>query len=145
VHDLVTVALQTYLDRTRADLEEMARRDIAVRLVKGAYVGDTTDFPAIQERFLAITGTAIAEGRPFSVGTHDPDLVARLRELLADQKYLVEFGFLMGLADQTKLALVADGWSVVEYIPFGPGGAAYTARREAYVRNLHGQGRLPVP
>jgi proline dehydrogenase len=145
VHDQVTIALQAYLDRTRSDLADMSNSEIGVRLVKGAYIGDTTDFSAIQERFRAIANTTIGRDQPFSAGTHDPELVSWLRERMADHRNQIEFGFLMGLGDQTKLDLVADGWSVTEYVPFGPEETAYTARREAYIRSLREIGRKPVP
>lgn len=145
VHDHVTVALQASMERTSGDLEAMIRRDIGIRLVKGAYGGDFTDFSAVQERFRKIASAATGHGMPFSVGTHDPDLVAWLLEQLADHRDQVEFGFLMGLGDQTKQDLVAGGWSVSEYLPFGYPGSAYIARREAYIHTLHEIGRVPVP
>jgi proline dehydrogenase len=145
VHDQVTIALQAYLDRTRSDLAGISGHDIGIRLVKGAYIGDIADFSAIQERFRAITETAIGQGRPFSAGTHDPELVSWIRERMADNRNQIEFGFLMGLGDRTKLDLVADGWSVTEYVPFGASDTAYIARREAYIRGLRELGRSPVP
>jgi len=145
VHNQVTIALQAYLDRTRSDLADMSRRGIGIRLVKGTYVGDTTDFSSIQARFRAIADALIGAGQLFSVGTHDPDLIAWFQERMADHRHQIEFGFLMGLGEQTKPALVADGWSVTEYVPFGEGGTAYTARREAYIRGLRELGRAPVP
>jgi proline dehydrogenase len=145
VHDQVTIALQANLDRTRSDLPDMIGRGIRIRLVKGAYMGDITEFSAVQERFRAIAETAIGRGLLFSAGTHDPDLISWLRERMADHRHQIEFGFLMGLGDQTKLDLVTDRWSVTEYVPFGAAGTAYTARREAYIRGLREIGRSPVP
>jgi hypothetical protein len=46
----ITLALQAYLDRSPCDLETMVARDIRVRLVKGAYVGNTSDYQDIRER-----------------------------------------------------------------------------------------------
>jgi proline dehydrogenase len=57
----------------------------------------------------------------------------------------VTFGFLMGLADQTKLEMATDGWQVSEYVPFGREPGPYVARRERYLRELEQQQRSPVP
>jgi proline dehydrogenase len=42
-HPGITVALQSYLDRTGEDIRRMVAKGIAVRLVKGAYLGDSSD------------------------------------------------------------------------------------------------------
>ena len=79
---------------------------------------------------------------PFSVGTHDPDLIAWL---VQDTPRTVEFGFLMGLSDETKHWLAKKGRAVAEYVPFGEEAGAYVARREAYLEKLAAEGRSPVP
>jgi proline dehydrogenase len=58
---------------------------------------------------------------------------------------LIEFGFLKGLADRTKIAMAQDGWRVSEYVPFGEGLAAYEARRKKYLNELQKLGRISVP
>ena len=141
----VTVALQAYLDRTSGDLRSCIGRNVRVRLVKGAYLGDTGDFADISGRFRVLAGVLIGEGISFSAGTHDPDLVSWLTEETRSQKHLVEFGFLMGLGEETKRTLAKEGWKVSEYIPFGPGNGAYETRRERYLKELGSIGRKPVP
>jgi proline dehydrogenase len=141
----VTLALQTYLDRTPGDLVTCMNAGITVRLVKGTYLGDTEDFVTIQEWFRKRADTLIAAGIPFSAATHDPELIAWLREEVADRRELLEFAFLKGLADRTKIAMVADGWRVAEYVPYGPGGQGYRDRRERYIKTLERLGRAPVP
>lgn len=137
----VTLTLQAYLDRTPSDLERALERDMRVRLVKGAYVGDAGDFVAIQERMRSLTTRLIAAGALFCVGTHDPELIGWL-EKVADGKRL-QFGFLMGLADHTKLRLAGEGWQVSEYVPFGTDSSAYISRRMRYLDGLRRLGRTP--
>ncbi|MDD1717903.1 MAG: proline dehydrogenase family protein [Methanoregulaceae archaeon] len=141
----VTVALQAYLDRTSGDLRSCIDQKLRVRIVKGAYLGDTGDFADISGRFRTLAGVLIGEGISFSAGTHDPEIVEWLKSGTERQKHLVEFGFLMGLADETKHTLVKEGWKVSEYIPFGPGNGAYETRRERYLKELESSGRKPVP
>jgi len=138
----VTLALQTSLDRTAEDLDRVVRHGIRPRLVKGAYGADTRDPGEVRERFRALAAGLLDRGVPFSAGTHDPDLVAWL---VADAGRTVEFGFLMGLADETKLRLAKEGRAVAEYVPFDGQAAAYVARREAYLARLAAEGRAPVP
>jgi proline dehydrogenase len=76
----VTLALQVYLDRTTSDLAKCMDAGIRVRLVKGAYLGDTSDFIAIQERFRTHARTLISDGVRFSAASHDPVLVDWLKE-----------------------------------------------------------------
>lgn len=141
----VTLALQAYLDRTEHDLKKAFDNDITVRLVKGAYLGDTNDFVEIQERFKNLTELLIKNDRHFTIGTHDPELIEWVRAFAGEQKDLIEFGFLMGLGDETKLDLAKEGWVVSEYIPFGVDTKAYVTRRERYLRELERLGRAPVP
>jgi len=138
------LAVQAYLDRSVDDLMRILRAGIAPRLVKGAYVGDTGDFQDIERRFRDLAAVALRSGTPFSVGTHDPDLVDWLAGAVADRDR-IEFGFLMGLADDTKVRMAGEGRRVAEYIPFGEDRAAYEARRWRYLRSLEALGRSPLP
>jgi proline dehydrogenase len=141
----LTVALQAYLNRTPNDLGVCIAAGIRVRLVKGAYQGDTDDFITIQQKFRACAETLVSAGVPFSAATHDPVLIDWLKEAMHDHKNLIEFSFLKGLADRTKTEMAADGWKVAEYVPYGTEGQPYIRRRERYLATLEQLGRSPVP
>jgi proline dehydrogenase len=141
----ITVALQSYLERTGEDIPRMVSQGIGVRLVKGAYLGDTSDFVKIQQLTEQDARILKALHAPFSLGTHDPDLIGWAEREFGRERDLVEFGFLKGLSEQTKIRLAGGGWRVSEYVPFGPGGEAYVLRRERYLRELAGNGRVSAP
>ena len=143
--DTVTLALQAYLDRTSDDLAVCINAGITVRLVKGAYRGDTNDFTIIQKRFRTHAETLIHAGIPFSAATHDPELINWLKDEMLNHKNHIEFGFLKGLADGAKSELSAEGWKVAEYVPYGLEGQAYYQRRAQYMETLSRLGRFPVP
>jgi proline dehydrogenase len=140
----VTLALQAYLFRTPGDLRLLLALGGIPRFVKGAYLGDVEDFPEIQTRLLDLVREAARLGVSFHVGTHDPVLIPAIRYLMDAHRDQVAFGFLMGLADQTKLEMAADGWRVSEYVPFGKDAGPYIARRERYLRELEKTGREAV-
>ena len=141
----LTLALQAYLDRTPHDLLEAIEHKIRPRIVKGTYVGDATEFKDVQQRFKTLVEISIANGDPFSVGTHDPELIGWVEREMENEKDQIEFGFLKGLSDATKIDLANSGWKVAEYVPFGSSRSAYEARRLKYLRELHGLGRIPMP
>ncbi|MCJ7639659.1 MAG: proline dehydrogenase family protein [Euryarchaeota archaeon] len=141
----VSLALQAYLDRTRDDLERASESGITARIVKGAYVGSTTDFAEIQQRFKELVSVLHARPTFFTVGTHDPELLEWTKAQMGANRTLIEFGFLRGLADRTKIAMAKEGWLVSEYVPFGENHAAYEARRQKYLDELQNLGRISVP
>lgn len=141
----VTLALQAYLERTTEDLERVLDSGVRVRLVKGAYEGDTEDFKEIQRRLKRLASRLSQTGRPFSIGTHDPEVLGWARTELDVGKGILEFGLLKGMSDETKLSLAGDGWPVAEYVPFGRRGKAYVSRRLHYLRTLESLGRAPAP
>ncbi|HYA33710.1 MAG TPA: proline dehydrogenase family protein [Candidatus Bathyarchaeia archaeon] len=141
----VTLALQAYLNRTSDDLERIVQFDITPRIVKGAYVGSTSDFVEIQMRFKELVGVLGSHKAFFAVGTHDPGLVEWIKMQMDARKELIEFGFLKGLSDRTKIAMAEDGWRVSEYVPFGENLGAYESRRQKYLTQLQALGRSPLP
>ncbi len=140
-----TLALQAYLNRTPSDLQKAILHKIKPRIVKGTYIGDISKFEDVQEQFKTLVEISIASGEPFSVGTHDPELITWLKHKIENERYRIEFGFLKGLSDATKLDLAATGWRVAEYVPFGLNKMAYEARRLKYIRKLDDLGRAPLP
>jgi proline dehydrogenase len=141
----VTLTLQAYLNRSTADLYSLLDKGIKVRLVKGAYIGDVDIFSFIQERFKFLFIILMDSQNNFSVGTHDPELIEWIKLRMVNKKDQIEFGFLKGLADETKLELVDEGWQVSEYVPFGSESVAYETRRNRYLKELEAAGRNPVP
>ncbi len=141
----VTVALQAYLDRTHRDLERMIDAGVKVRLVKGAYSGDIADFDVITSVFQDLAEVLLERNLPWAAGTHDPELISWLKERATSRKDRFEFGFLMGLAERTKVALASEGRRVAEYVPYGTRKEGYDARRRTYLRKLEEFGRFPAP
>lgn len=141
----LTLALQAYLERTPRDLETAVSSGIRVRLVKGAYAGDATDFLDIQGRFKILARTLMEKGASFCIGTHDPELIVWTTIKAADFSEKVEFGMLKGLSDKTKLDFVKNKWRVSEYVPYGSNKLAYESRRRAYLQMLESIGRQPAP
>jgi proline dehydrogenase len=140
---LVILALQAYLERTPEDLNRVLSHEITVRIVKGAYKGDISDFIPIQERFKELLLTIQERKVPFIVGTHDPELIEWIQRRA--NKLTLEFGFLKGLADKTKHQLIDEDWLVSEYLPFGKDVRTYETRRRRYLSELEKLGREPTP
>lgn len=140
----VTLALQAYLDRTPRDLIRMLDAGVMVRLVKGAYSGNLSDFEMIQEVFKDLVEEILGRDVSFCVATHDLELIRWVKHRCQD-KDLIEYGFLKGLADSTKIQLAADGWHVAEYVPYGLNKEGYETRRKTYLRRLEELGRSPAP
>lgn len=140
----VTIALQAYLRRTGQDLDTMLDAGATVRLVKGAYTGDLTDFDIIAETFKDLAEAIIEWDVPFSIGTHDPELVRWAENRISDRDIL-EFTFLKGLSNDTKERLSREGRRVAEYVPFGKNKEGYETRRRTYLAKLDELGRVPAP
>jgi proline dehydrogenase len=141
----LTIALQAYLKRTSSDLEAMIESGIRVRLVKGAYAGDTNDFQEIQSRFVGLAKALSESGDEFALGTHDPQIISWAEAEMERSKDKVELGMLKGLSDQTKLDFARKGWRIAEYVPFGPNASPYVQRRLDYLQKLKVLGRSPAP
>ncbi len=141
-----TLALQAYLKRTEDDIKIALDSGVKVRLVKGAYKGDVDDFAQIQQMFFERFTELKESGARFDLGTHDPELLKHINSSLsADQRQRICFGFLKGLADQTKSEMAENGLIVYEYVPFGQNRKAYETRREAYLKRLAELNRKPAP
>jgi proline dehydrogenase len=140
----VTIALQAYLNRTHRDIERMMDEGITVRLVKGAYTGDISDYSIIDEVFKDLVEQMVTQDFPFCVATHDPEIIEWTTKRVAD-KDIIEFGFLKGLADVTKEKMANEGWKVAEYVPFGKTKEGYEARRKTYLKKIDELGRYIAP
>ncbi len=140
----VTVALQAYLRRTSQDIDVMLDAGVKIRLVKGAYTGDLSDFTMIEEAFKDAAEQIIGWDIPFCIGTHDPDLLEWAKIRISDRDFL-EFAFLKGLADETKEHMAFEGWRVSEYVPYGKNKEGYETRRRTYMAMLAQLGRSPAP
>jgi len=141
----VILDLQAYLDRSHEDLKLAARSGLKVRIVKGAYVGDSNRNEEVQSRFRSLVEASAENSQETLLGTHDPELIDWVKAKFQRRKESVEFGFLKGLSDKTKVDLASQGWRVLEYVPFGEKTEAYENRRLKFLRDLEGLGKAPAP
>jgi proline dehydrogenase len=132
----VGAVLQARLFRTPRDLERLIARDIPVRLVKGIYLESPaiahTGFREIQKAFILLMERAVAAGLDLAIATHDDRLITEARRLL-DQRgpnpAHTEFQLLLGVREDVRHALRAEGRPVRVYVPYGREWLAYSLRR----------------
>lgn len=132
----VGVVLQAMLYRSEDDLKRLNSIGARVRLVKGAYKEPKTvayqkkaDVDAAYARMME---RLLSEGTYPALATHDPALIdhakrfARGLEIGRDQ---FEFQMLYGVRRDLQAALVAEGYRVRIYVPFGTQWFPYFMRR----------------
>jgi proline dehydrogenase len=132
----VGVVLQAYLRRTEADVHRMNQLGASVRLVKGAYRETAatayTRTQDVDAAFLRLAKLLLDEGSLPAIATHDPVLIDAVRAYatkrrLARDKF--EFEMLYGIRRDLQASLVASGYRVRVYVPFGHEWFPYFMRR----------------
>jgi len=137
-HPSTGAVLQAYLRRTEADCRELAVPGSRVRLCKGAYkepeavaFQGAVDVDKSYVRCLNILMSG--PGYPM-IATHDPRLVAigedRAKWFNKPNEEF-EFQMLYGIRPEEQLRLVAEGYQVRVYVPYGDEWYGYLMRRLA--------------
>ncbi|BDU75909.1 proline dehydrogenase family protein [Mesoterricola sediminis] len=122
----VGVVLQSYLKRNPADLERMLGAGAGIRLVKGGYWESPEvalrSRPEVDRAFLADLETILVRGGALALASHDPAAIERAIEVAAragrDPRSF-EFQLLYGVKPELARSLVARGFRVRAYVPFG--------------------------
>jgi proline dehydrogenase len=137
-HTTVGCALQSYLRRTRADIERLTAVGASLRLCKGAYAEPPS--VAYQHRievdanFADCADWLLANGHHPRLATHDHRLIAHAVNTaarLGRPRDAFELQMLYGVRSGLQDDLVRDGWKVRVYVPFGEQWYPYLMRRLA--------------
>jgi proline dehydrogenase len=130
------VAIQSYLPRSARDVERLNALGARVRLVKGAYREPKTvayrDKRQVDAAFVELMQVLLTEGVSPAIATHDPAMIdattrfASRRGIAADR---FEFQMLYGIRRDLQARLLAEGYRVRIYIPFGREWFPYFMRR----------------
>ncbi len=142
-HKHVGTVIQAYLYRSEDDMRELAKHGARIRLCKGAYKEpDTVAFPEkrqVDDNFAILTRLflqkeAVEAGAYLEVATHDERMIdaaiyhAKKNGIRPDQ---FEFQMLHGIRTRLQERLVADGYRVRIYVPYGSQWYPYFMRRLA--------------
>jgi proline dehydrogenase len=132
----VGVVFQSYLLRTPEDVRRINALGARIRLVKGAYKEPKTvafqQKAEVDRAFVELMQLLLDEGAYPAIATHDPDMIEATRAYAAQKGYAkdrFEFQMLYGIRRDLQAALVAEGYRVRIYVPFGQQWFAYFMRR----------------
>jgi proline dehydrogenase len=130
--------IQSYLLRSAADVEAMASLRIRVRLCKGAYLEPpTVAFSAkaeVDRSYLELAGRLLETGEYPAIATHDERMIEGVERFAANHgigKDRFEFQMLYGIRRDLQRQLVAEGYRLRLYVPFGEAWYPYFMRRLA--------------
>jgi proline dehydrogenase len=134
----VGVVIQSYLYRSKADVEKLCDRRIRVRLCKGAYLEPhTVAFPNkkdVDQSFMELMRLLLDRGEYPAIATHDPAMIDATKEYAAAKrlsKDAFEFQMLYGIRRDLQIQLVREGYRLRLYVPFGKAWYPYYMRRMA--------------
>jgi proline dehydrogenase len=137
-YSAVGTVIQSYLHRSEKDIEILCRRGIRVRLVKGAYLEPPeVAFQAkadVDRNFVRLMRTLLAESTYPAIATHDEKMIDEAKSFVRARKIAresFEFQMLYGIRRDLQLRLVAEGYRLRLYVPFGKAWYPYFMRRLA--------------
>lgn len=130
------VVLQSDLKRTAADVERMIELGARVRLVKGAYREPAAvafqHKVEVDQNYRRLLERLLSAGHYPAIATHDPTIIEHAKRFSAERgiaRTAFEFQMLYGIRRDLQTQLVADGFGVRVYIPFGRHWFPYFMRR----------------
>jgi proline dehydrogenase len=134
----VGTVLQAYLLRTEQDAHRLIAQGIRIRLCKGAYKEPAEiAFPAksdVDANYVKLMKILVTSPVFCGIATHDEAIVSQLRNFVAEHsidKRAFEFQMLYGIRRDLQRKLVAEGFGVRVYVPFGTEWYPYFMRRLA--------------
>ena len=137
-HGAVGTVIQAYLRRSEKDVEMLCQRGIRVRLCKGAYLEPAeVAFQAkadVDRNFVHLMRILLVAGTDPAIATHDEKMIletksfARSRQIAPET---FEFQMLYGIRRDLQRRLVAEGYRLRIYVPFGKAWYPYFMRRLA--------------
>jgi len=144
VHDLfgrhghVGVVIQAYLFRSEKDVEELNTSRIRVRLCKGAYLEPPgvafPDKKDVDRNFIKIAENLLQHGTYPAIASHDEAILRHMKQFVEKHgidRDSFEFQMLYGIRRDLQRQLVAQGWRLRLYVPFGRAWYPYYMRRLA--------------
>jgi proline dehydrogenase len=137
-HGAVGVVIQAYLFRSKADIENLCTRGIRVRLCKGAYLEpQSVAFPKkedVDRNYVELMRILLDRGAYPALATHDEKMIEQIKAYVAARKVprdAFEFQMLYGIRRDLQRRLVAEGYRLRLYVPFGAAWYPYYMRRLA--------------
>ncbi|MSV35708.1 MAG: proline dehydrogenase [Bryobacterales bacterium] len=134
----IRCVIQAYLRRSQADIERLNQLGVEVRLCKGAYdEGPGVAFPdkaAVDHNYLVLMKQLLDRGTYPAIATHDETIIddtiryAREKGIGADR---FEFQMLYGIRRDLQRKVVAEGYRLRVYVPYGTAWYPYFMRRLA--------------
>lgn len=128
--------LQAYLKRTPGDVERAISERARVRLCKGAY-NESAEIaykrmPEIRTHYLDCARELLTRGNYPGIATHDRRLIAAVKQFVGERGISperFEFQMLYGCRPRVQREIVAQGYRLRIYVPFGTHWAGYFYRR----------------
>ncbi len=137
-YDNVGIVIQAYLYRSEADVRELAALGANLRLCKGAYNEPASvAFPRkrdVDANYRRLAEFYLLSGNFLAAATHDEALIEHVIAFAAAKgvpRGRFEFQMLYGIRRDLQRRLVARGFGVRVYVPFGTEWYAYFMRRLA--------------
>ncbi len=134
----VGVVIQSYLYRSQADIERLVAEGIRVRLCKGAYQEPATlAYPEksdVDANYIRLMQLLLKSGIFHGIATHDEAMIEATQQFAEEQgidRKSFEFQMLYGVRRDLQRDLVAQGYGVRVYVPFGTEWYPYFMRRLA--------------
>ena len=135
-HTTIGTVIQTSLKRSEADIRRLNALALRVRLVKGAYREPGTIAyqrkSDVDAAYVELMRLLLDEGTYPAIATHDPVMIEETKAYAKRKGHApdrFEFQMLYGIRRDLQTALVAEGYRVRVYVPFGKQWYPYFMRR----------------
>ena len=134
----VGAVVQSYMRRSEEDVSKLLADGIRIRLCKGAYKElPEIAFQAKSEvdaNYVKLMKILLKSGIYHGLATHDEKIIRQARAFAIEEgisKDAFEFQMLYGIRRDLQQSLVAEGWRMRVYVPFGTEWYPYLMRRLA--------------
>lgn len=134
----IGIVIQSYLYRSQADVEQLIAEGIRVRLCKGAYKEPAeVAFPKksdVDANYVKLANMLMQSPIYHGLATHDEKMIEAAKSFAQSRKIdrsHFEFQMLFGVRRDLQRRLIAEGYNVRVYVPFGREWYPYFMRRLA--------------
>ena len=134
----VGAVIQSYMRSAASDVETLLSEGIRIRLCKGAYKEPAAiafqKKTEVDANYIKLMKVLLKSGIYHGLATHDPQIIKQIKDFAAHENIprdAFEFQMLYGIRRDLQRQLVAEGWRMRVYVPFGTEWYPYLMRRLA--------------